>query len=887
MTNRVSVPTFLGGISQQAHAQRQSSLVDDALNIEFQPTQGATKRYPTEHIATIAADLTGSRIVTLERDDGDYLVVLSSSGVRVFSTDGTEQTVNAPGGFSYLAGVGPKQLRWQQVADSLFVASTLQTVAGTAGPVGASWRQPGEANLFVRAGNYGVKYTVTIKLASMPSAEVIDYTVPSTPVDQAAVSYGSGFDDTVTANQAAGIDPIVIPHAFDSTEYLFYRVNGGAARPGSDFRGDPRTREVFYEGSALSAGHTLETGCRAHTIAYFIQTNDILDVLKGRIDARVAGLTFEGTDNGSSVRIHAAEAIDEFSVNDSQADSFIVGWQEQVELISDLPLVGKHGQHVRIAGGTGDTADDYWVVFASTEWAEDTDRDFDQFASFSGYGPGTWLEASEPDLPTGGIDASTMPHILKRLDASTFSWAPVDWAARGAGDTESNEVPSFVGEQLRDIFWTQNRLGFLSQTEAVLSESGEPYNFWRTTVLSLPDSDPIDVTVADLEGDVLNHAVPFDDRLVLLSRTGQAVLFGDPVLTPSTVQAPVLSSYRCFTDVPAVLDGRSLFFGYSSGQFAQIREYIPSEQERGFVDALVTTGVPKLIPSSVRRLERASVDQQLAVLTEDDPNEMFVYQYLRQSGELLQASWSRWRFSGPIVDIAYLDDEMMLLVVRDGSTYLERIKLGLGRTENVGDPVVRLDRRAQTTLGTYDRATDLTTFVAPYSFEAEAPMRLVTFESPELPYGSEIVPIETTGATGVLKVAGNLGGQRLLVGETYESSLTLSRPYYKQEARRGSYSILGASQTVRQLIVQLTNTGYLRAEVSYVASDPASQEFGVNRLDVANLEALEAIREGEMNIGIHANVEEFTVKLINDSAAPSTITSGAWDIRLKTPHRAS
>lgn len=887
MTRRINVPTFLGGISQQTHGQRQPNLVDDAFNIEFLATEGATKRYPSEHVTKLSeSNLSGAKLVTLERDDGEYAVVINSNSVRVRNLDGTSATVSAPSGFGYLTGASETDLRTTNIADATVILNRAQVVAGAAGATKQSWVQPGEASIFVKAGNFGDRYTLRIKTAGMFEEEIIEYVTPAEPGLQVGGNFGSvgtSFNITLTAGQADGSEPIVCPFTFQSPDECRFRHSGTTTVSPTEFRGIGRTRELFYNGP-LAAGTQLEGRVLEHNIQWFIQTENILQSLLERIDAQTVGITAESDPNDSSARLSSTTAFEILVASDSQADSVLVAWRNEIPQFDDLPLVAKHGQVVTVRGLTADVADDFTVRFASTEWSEETERDFDLFDTFDGFGPGTWIETTVPDLPTGALDASTMPHILKRIDATTFEFTPIDWVARDAGDDDSNPEPSFVGESIRDIYFHQNRLGFLAQNSVILSESAEQFNFWRTTVVSLPDSDPIDIEAANLDGDVLNHAVPFNDRLIVFSRKAQASVFGTPFLSPQTVQAPVLSSYRAFSNVDPVLSGRSLFFGYSSGQFSQFREYIPTDRQDQFIDSTITVAAPKLVPSGVRRLTKASVDQQLGVLVEEDRKAMFLYQFYRQGGDLVQAAWTRWGFSGELIDVGYVQDRMVLVVLRDGETFLETMQLGVGRTEEDGNTIARIDRRTQATNSTYNRGTDTTSFQIDYTFDDEAPMRMVAGAGDVFPFGSEFFPVSTDGANRILTFRGDLTGQQMLAGEAYDSWLELSRPYAKQEGQRGQTQILGSSQTVRKLHVGLSNTGYLRAEVSFVGSPPAVEEFLVDRLDVGNLEP-GVTREGELDIGIHSHVDEFKVRLINDTAAPSTITSGAWDIRLNVKYR--
>ena len=89
-------------------------------------------------------------------------------------------------------------------------------------------------------------------------------------------------------------------------------------------------------------------------------------------------------------------------------------------------------------------------------------------------------------------------------NGTDFTLRAMKMADRKAGDDNSNPLSSFVGQFISNVFFFRNRLGFLSGDNVIMSESGLggldstgqlEFNFARTTVTSLLDSDPIDVSV--------------------------------------------------------------------------------------------------------------------------------------------------------------------------------------------------------------------------------------------------------------------------------------------------------------------------------------------------------------------------------------------------------
>lgn len=904
-TRTVQVPTFLGGISQQSPAIRRSNLVEDAKNVEFMATEGTIKRYPTQHVGSLGADLTGYKCLAMERDDADYAICIGDGDIKVFDAAGSAVTVRATGGYSYLSGLSYEDLRVQVFSDTAFVLNRDVVVTGSAGKTNPTWQQTFEAGVFVRNSNYSTEYSITIQTASMPSPVVCAFTTPGTTWERERNSAGQNYA-APTANQQNGIDPFIYDQTWNGATLRGPRVNGleelsfnlGGASLGSndppiggtyldrnDFTFDPFNNEVFWVGAgALPAGNLRIINFDDSFISAFLQTNYIARKLIEQIERKVTTVTVEHPNNeDSSFRIHSTEAITVFEVRDSSGNDFMTGWSQSVQDLSELPLVFKHGAVVKITGQDSEATNDYFVEFITEDGVE------------GDWGQGTWNETVERGLASGGITASTMPHILQRKVASGgtgpvpdgqifFDWEPFTWEERLAGDETTNKTPSFVDRKITDVFLVQNRLGFLSGTEVSLSESDEFGNFWRTTVLNIADSERLDFSASDLDGDILQHAVPFDQNLLVFTELGQAVVGGNPIISPNSVQAPQISSFRCYDTVEPVNAGRSLFFAQPNGDFSAIREYVPGAESEEFNDALVTLGAPRLLPAAIDRLVVSTVDQMLAVLP-TDRSKIYLYQHLRAGGEQIQASWTTWEFTGTLVDVVFLDGRMLALITRDGTTFLERMDIGPGRSEDGQSFIPRLDSLYLMPVGTYDRATDTTTYQAAidYPFTDDEPMALVAGETGSLPYGTPISITGQIGATRALQVRGDLSGQRVLAGRPYEARIELSQPLVKIPRGGGETALLNATQVVRSLQLWLEDSGYLKSTVEYIDADTSEEEFLDGVVDIGFFDDT-LIRSGEFKVGVHSDVKEFRVILSSSDVLPFNIINGAWDIRVETRH---
>lgn len=82
------------------------------------------------------------------------------------------------------------------------------------------------------------------------------------------------------------------------------------------------------------------------------------------------------------------------------------------------------------------------------------------------------------------------------------------WQDRQSGDELVTPDPSFIGQKISDVAYYKNRLAFISGENAILSEAGEFFNFFRTTAAALLDTAPIDVASSHKAVSVLRTAIP-------------------------------------------------------------------------------------------------------------------------------------------------------------------------------------------------------------------------------------------------------------------------------------------------------------------------------------------------------------------------------------------
>lgn len=529
-----------------------------------------------------------------------------------------------------------------------------------------------------------------------------------------------------------------------------------------------------------------------------------------------------------------------------------------VQKFSDLPQYGPSGVILKVGGDGATTSDDYYVKFEKTNTTD---------------GFGVWKECAGPGSKVG-LDAATMPHILRRESDGTFTFLAATWDPRPCGDNDTNPDPSFVGQTIEDVFFYRNRLGFLTKENYVMSGAGDFYRFYRATMLTLLDTDPIDGAASHIKVSLLRHAVPFNETLLLFSDQTQFRLEGNELLTPKTVNAKPLSELNSINKVRPPVIGSSVYFVNEGTDWANLYEYFIDKQVQAAEDENVSSHAPAFIPAGVKRVIGSPELDLVGILTDGDPNAIYFYKFLWNGQEKLQSAWFSMRLPGVsrIVDATWDNRLLRLLVIRNGIAYSEVINMEQGVRDPDVDYVVHLDRRVAAT-GTYDPIARTTTVVLPYAPPPMIQLVAVTRPGGTLPDGVERRSIGIVGNTVTFQ--GNISGSPLWVGREYTQTYTFSPFYYR--GQEGKIAVLDGRLQVYGMSINYAKSAYFQVLVENQGRPPITHTFAgriVNDPDnVTNQFALDTDR---FSIPILGRNDRISVSLINSSWRPCSFTSAQW-----------
>jgi hypothetical protein len=642
---------------------------------------------------------------------------------------------------------------------------------------------------------------------------------------------------------------------------------------------------------------------------------------------------------GSVIRISsrdedAAEEDFDIRVEDGLANQGLGLVYKEIDSITELPKSCFNKHVVKVLGDADIDQDDYYVKFKTKDGTD--------------FGEGTWIEVvgwksdgSEADIHTGvetELDAETMPITLVPVlnssgNVSSFKLqspeegniveAPneVGWRTRQAGDDDTNPFPSFVGKTINDVFFFKNRLGFLTDSAVIFSEADEYFNFFRTTTQQLLDSAPIDVGLSHTKVAVLQHALPFQEKLMLFSQNSQFVLRGADVLSPKTVAISPVTEYDISDGISPLALGPYIYFPFNRGQYEGMFEYFVDNNTEVFEAEEITSQVPKYIPTSIKRMAGSASESMLVLQSANDPKTLFVYKYFWSGKEKIQSAWQKWTFDDAITGFDFIDSTLYLIL---NGIQLVEMPVENALTDTGLDYTLLLDNRIDGAVATvnyddqtnrttisnlpsgYDATTDFTVFtkggserkIVDVSFgdiEIEGFLASYVkyegviykcgtnhtsslFTRPDTsPFWS--VSTEVPNAPAWTSEGAFYNNERyFVVGKPYNMLYRFSNQALKQPTERGGRSASDYTyQTIRNASIEYADSGHFTVEVTPRFRDKYTYVY--NPALLSSISTLDRFtpESGHFRFGVQCRPEEATIEVKSSSALPVKLLAAEFE----------
>lgn len=713
---RKTIKNMLGGVSQQPPLQRLESQCEEMVNCVPSLTEFLKRRNGVHFINSLAGNENAKEnifIDFIERGDNEAgLVTVDETGlVTVYNLNGEKigQTQN-----SYLASTNPKDdIKLCTVRDYNFLLNNNAEVSEFKGSLVPVIKR----NLiFIKQANYDQKYEISV------DGRMVSYTTPRTDeggyvlsAETIAMELAKQISNSVT------VTPPPTETELGQVMWVYGEGNSGTSGlipvslcgywTGSEWhieaRGDTPAgwSQFAYSGTIATLNNEQQQtysitktipeyddngGVKYNTSIQFTAVNKVGGYFTNKqINTTPRGVYFK---DGKYIPYWATSVIEQYinevksvaaaggvsantsviqygnviyvtgansvKVTNSAYDPYISVIADTVRAISELPVIAPNKYPIKVLGDVSNNSDDYYVEFV----CEDENVTM---------GRGGWKESVKRGHDFAPYQ-SCMPVVLK-INADKITLETIDWGNRQAGDKETNPSPSFMGKTIKDVFFYNNRLGFITDDTVVLSEAGEYFNFYQTTALALLDSDPIDVAVSGTKVSALKYVVPYAEGLFIYSDRSLYVLeYGEVLSTANVELKPVLQFDTSLSTKPCVCD-TSIYYVGKKGSYNQVREYKPTDQsdQYGYSND-ITSHIPKYITGNVRKMCISLEDGIMFLVNET--SEVFCYSFIKDNGELLLSSWHKWEFQHPVLMGSLFQGYLYLVFKKeDNSLYLGKV----------------------------------------------------------------------------------------------------------------------------------------------------------------------------------------------------------------------
>ena len=629
-----------------------------------------------------------------------------------------------------------------------------------------------------------------------------------------------------------------------------------------------------------------------------LSTDTVATDLAGGLNSGLTG--FAIARNGPVIHIKKNDGSD-FSIdgNDSQGNTKMTIIKDTVQQFTDLPNVSPNGYVVEVVGDESTDFDNYYVKFTTNNG--------------NAFEEGQWSETVEAGIPFK-FNYDTMPHVLIRQADGNFRFARVDgdsytasgqsfnlpkWGERIVGDLVSAPDPSFIGNKINNVFFFRNRLGFLAGDNVILSTVSEFFNFFPETVISVLDTEPIDVAASHTKVAILKHAVTMGEKLILFSEQTQFVLSSSADnLTPSTANVLVQTEFESNAAAQPVGSGSSIYFLTKKGSFAGIREYIIAGNQQIQDAANTTIHVPRLIPSGIFKMAVSNNQDILVLLGTENPNKLYVNRWLYGEGftKALNA-WFTFTINSnrSILNIDFIGTDLIMVIQEANGVTLEKIPFETNFREPNAEFEYHLDHKVtEATSGVsvaYNSSTGISTFTVPYRLRAD--MNIVgrylasgetsTFVDAQgntktLVSGQALTTTNATnGSTSTITATGDFRNSKFIIGEPYEMHYRFSQQRLTQGGGGATELISGRLQ-IHHFYIKYEDSGFFQVEVTPENRDTSLHKFTGRLLGAASASIGQInLDTGTFKVPIMSKSDRVDIDIKNNTFLPTLLASAEYE----------
>lgn len=386
-----------------------------------------------------------------------------------------------------------------------------------------------------------------------------------------------------------------------------------------------------------------------------IQPEAIAEQLK--LAAIAAGLT-TATRMASTVIFNNVKAL---TVNDGGDGSLIRGVANEVTSVDQVSDIHKVGKIVKVRARNA--AEAFYLV------AEP------QATGATGYTEVTWVEgAGVVHQITNALCYLTVDSGTAYMASSATLLATIlpgthpPYNPSTVGDSDSSPLPFFIGKQITYLGVFQDRLIIGAGAVVRCSKIGDYLNFFRSSILTAPADDPLEMLSQGSEDDTLRYSLIYDRDLVIFGDKRQYAISGRVGLTPTSANMQVMSSHANAAQLPPLSVGGVIFYGQigeKGSALFQIQPGVVAESPESFIQS---SQIDTYLSGRMIELANNAKPTHLFARTTGERSALYCFTYLDKAGQgRVQDAWHKMEYStalGPIIGMSRTPDGLLIFTLR-------------------------------------------------------------------------------------------------------------------------------------------------------------------------------------------------------------------------------
>lgn len=463
------------------------------------------------------------------------------------------------------------------------------------------------------------------------------------------------------------------------------------------------------------------------------------------------------------------------------------------------------------------------------------------------------------------------------------SWATQFWADRYVGDTITNPNPSFVGFPISGISFFKNRLVLMSESNVICSQAGDYLNFFASTVITIVDNDPIDISAGSTIKTQFRYAIQQSDGLIVFADNSQYILqTNSDAFSIRTAELNLISTYSQSIAANPIDLGSSIAFIEENPKSTLVTEIqVARNQQPQSVQ--LTKIIPSYIPTGVVEFRNSISASVFGIRTKQDPDSLYLFRYYTQGNERQLASWFKWTMPAPIHLMDFHEDEFFFVLDGDDGPIVGSM---LVLTESPGGAVafenqyfdLRLDLVDYNPLTSYDAGNDVTkVFFKQGANLTTATPCLVTITPnntgavsyPTMQYNAAA----PAGQKYYVEVDGDLTAEWFALGYQIQSHALLPNFYVSKDKVSDNLNV----PVVHRVHVYSHESGPFEAVLDVIGRNTFTLDLPQTVSNVYLLNQAPILRTGENTIPVMASGRYIDLQLNCDAPFPLALVSMTWE----------